>query len=121
MLLCQQYPRRLIELLTPTPVYGPHAMYKNSSQRGRVAAGRSSSSTWTFGVLFLSVCTALYPDGAAGAEPPRLIAHWPLASDAREAVGGMHGTAKNVEFGEKEAIFNGRDSLVEIPDDDRLD
>src|SRR5262249_18262939 len=54
-----------------------------------------------------------------GAEPAKLIAHWPLSHDARDAVGALHGTAKNIEFGRKDrqaARFNGRDSVIRIPD-----
>ena len=44
----------------------------------------------------------------------KLLAHWPLAQDARDVVGTLHGKPKNIEFGrgpdgsEKlAALFNG--------------
>ena len=52
-----------------------------------------------------------------------LIAHWPLASDANDALGRSHGVAKNITFvagpdGTRgSALFNGRDSIVEVADD----
>src|SRR5262245_57243210 len=54
-----------------------------------------------------------------GAEPAKLVAHWPLISDARDAVGALHGTTNNVQFGGKDrraAHFNGRDSVIRVPD-----
>ena len=55
-------------------------------------------------------------------EPARLISHWPLAKNARDAVGSAHGEAANIEFsGTEGAVFNGRDSLITIPDADALD
>ena len=67
---------------------------------------------------------------AAVAEPPapaaRLIGHWPLAQDTHDAVGMLHGKPTNVEFGRgvgserMAAIFNGRDSMIEIPSGDAL-
>src|SRR5205809_974393 len=56
---------------------------------------------------------------AQGAEPAKLIAQWPLSSDARDALGSLQGTANNIEFGGNDrpsARFNGRDSVIQIPD-----
>ena len=55
-----------------------------------------------------------------------LIAHWPLDGDARDVGGRHHGDARNVAFGEGPragrgaALFNGRDSLIEVPDAEEL-
>jgi hypothetical protein len=53
---------------------------------------------------------------------PKALAHWPLAQDARDVIGTVHGKPKNIEFGrggdgsEKlAALFSGRDSMIEIP------
>lgn len=54
----------------------------------------------------------------SAAEPPKLIAHWPLAKDARDAVGKLHGEATLLEYGNDGrpcAKFNGRRSLIEVP------
>lgn len=54
--------------------------------------------------------------------PQPLIAHWPLHAHTNDATGGFHGTAKHISFiaGPKAdrgaALFNGRDSVIEIPD-----
>ncbi|MCE9589763.1 MAG: LamG domain-containing protein [Planctomycetes bacterium] len=55
-----------------------------------------------------------------------LVAHWPLAGDATDAVGKRHGYAKNVTFagdgprsggsGGGAAVFNGLDSVIQVPD-----
>src|SRR5262245_33934327 len=80
--------------------------------RGFRAACRRSAVGMLAGLVFLSGLVR-------GAEPAKLIAHWPLLNDARDAVGALHGTAHNVQFGGKErraARFNGRDSVIRIPD-----
>lgn len=46
----------------------------------------------------------------------KLIAHWPLNADARDAAGALHGTGENVSFHNGAAAFNGVDSCVIIPD-----
>jgi hypothetical protein len=51
----------------------------------------------------------------------KLLAHWPLRDDARDVVGGSHGTPRNVRFGDGAARFNGVDSRVEVADADVLD
>jgi len=45
-----------------------------------------------------------------------LIAHWPLARDARDTGGVHHGDAHNVVFRDGAAVFNGADSFVTVPD-----
>ena len=68
-------------------------------------------------------------DTAESAVPAaKLLAHWPLAQDARDVVGSLDGELKNIEFGRAAdgskklaALFNGRDSMIEIPADDDLD
>lgn len=47
---------------------------------------------------------------------PRLVAHWPLKKDARDVVGTSHGKAEHVKFGAKGAIFDGRESRIQVPD-----
>ncbi len=51
---------------------------------------------------------------------PSLIAHWPLRGDSNDALGHHHGIAQNVDWTDGPnggaALFNGRDSLIEIAD-----
>ncbi|MCX5662674.1 MAG: LamG domain-containing protein [Planctomycetota bacterium] len=54
---------------------------------------------------------------------PELIAHWPLAKDADDALGHFHGKARGLSFGAGPgkklggaAAFNGRDSAIEVAD-----
>ncbi|MBX3176163.1 MAG: LamG domain-containing protein [Candidatus Hydrogenedentes bacterium] len=51
-----------------------------------------------------------------------LVAHWPLAVDARDAAGqGLHATAHGVIFeGDNGALFDGRASYLEVPHSDAL-
>lgn len=51
-----------------------------------------------------------------------LVAHWPLAADARDAAGqGLHATAHGVTFeGDNGALFDGRASYLEVPHSDAL-
>lgn len=67
-----------------------------------------------FPLVFLVSVAGISP----AAEPAKLIAHWPLATDARDTVGNLHGEAKNLEFttdGRPAANFNGRDAVIEVP------
>ena len=56
----------------------------------------------------------------------RLVGHWPLTQDTRDVVGTLRGKPTNIEFGRAAgsarmaAIFNGRDSVIEIPAGDVL-
>ncbi len=57
----------------------------------------------------------------------KLVAHWPLAEDARDVIGSRHGKPASIEFGlgvdgseKPAALFNGRDSMIEIPADQVL-
>jgi hypothetical protein len=52
--------------------------------------------------------------------PSGLIAHWPLAEDAKDAVGHLHGKPENIQFSNGSAAFNGRDSLVRVADAEQL-
>ncbi len=52
-----------------------------------------------------------------------LLAHWRLAGGARDALGKWHGTARSISYGSGPtgaaggaAIFNGRDSVIEVAD-----
>ena len=45
-----------------------------------------------------------------------LIAHWPLRDGAQDVSGGRHGKAVNVVFAGGVALFNGVDSVIEVPD-----
>ena len=47
-------------------------------------------------------------------EPAKLLAHWPLREDARDVVGSAHGKPVNVKFADGAAIFNGRDSRIDL-------
>ena len=56
-----------------------------------------------------------------------LIAHWPLNGNAEDSVGQNHGWTRDIEFvagpagvDGTAARFNGRDSLVEVPDAEPL-
>ena len=46
----------------------------------------------------------------------RLLAHWPLENDARDTAGVCHGTVNNIAFRKRTAFFNGRYSVITIPD-----
>jgi hypothetical protein len=68
----------------------------------------------------LTLC--LRVDAAEPAAKPRLIGHWPLISDARDASpGGNHGQADGVMFSPDGAVFDGRTGQIEIPDDPTFD
>lgn len=56
----------------------------------------------------------------ASAEEAKLVAHWPLRTDARDVVGELHGQAAQVEFGPDGAAFDGRDSRITVPDAETL-
>jgi hypothetical protein len=65
------------------------------------------------------------PNAAATRATAKLVAHWPMSGDAADAVGSLHGVARNVTFGagpdgsrRGAAVFNGRDSLIEVADVD---
>src|SRR5207248_4635051 len=78
---------------------------------------------WRRIALGITAALLLLTGPVQGAEPAKLIAHWPLGRDARDAVGALHGTANNVEFGGEgrpAARFNGRDSVIQIPDAELL-
>ena len=58
---------------------------------------------------------------------PELIAHWPFRGDCNDVMRMNHGIAHNVSFAkgpdaspESAAMFNGRDSVIEVPDSDTL-
>ena len=52
----------------------------------------------------------------------KLVGHWPLIKDARDASGTEnHGRAAAVEFGEPGATFDGRTSRVDVADGPSLD
>ena len=57
----------------------------------------------------------------------KLIAHWPLVEDADDVIGSRHGRPSNIAFDRgvdgserPAALFNGRDSMIEIPADRTL-
>src|SRR5262245_23877491 len=81
-------------------------------RKGRSQVGLAPA-LWAASVLLL-----VAPVYAGAAD---LIAHWPLAEDARDRSGGMHGAVHGgVAFarvsGRPAADFNGRDGYVEVPD-----
>jgi hypothetical protein len=83
-------------------------MMRKDRSRGSLA-----SVLWAASVLLL---VAPVPAGAAD-----LIAHWPLAEDARDRSGGMHGAVHGgVAFARvadrPAADFNGRDGYLEVAD-----
>lgn len=49
-----------------------------------------------------------------------LLAHWPLSQNAQDATGQHHGSPTSVTFQNNAAHFNGRDSLIQIPDSSKL-
>ncbi|MFN0052900.1 MAG: LamG-like jellyroll fold domain-containing protein [Planctomycetales bacterium] len=53
---------------------------------------------------------------------PRLMGHWPLTHDGRDASGaGHHGRAEGVRFTPQGAVFDGRASRIDVPAADGLD
>jgi len=67
--------------------------------------------------VFLSPCGLRAQQSAS----TRLIGHWPLTTDFRDASGGgRDGQPHHVTFGDSAAQFNGRDSRVEIADQPAL-
>ncbi|MFN0168979.1 MAG: LamG-like jellyroll fold domain-containing protein [Bryobacteraceae bacterium] len=53
----------------------------------------------------------------ASARERALVAHWPLKQDAQDLSGNnLHGAARHVAFSPEGASFNGRDSIIEVPD-----
>src|SRR5262249_21233907 len=72
---------------------------------------RRATVLWAASVLLL-----VAPVSAGAAD---LIAHWPLAEDARDKSGGMHGAVHGgVAFarvaGRPAADFNGRDGYIQV-------
>jgi hypothetical protein len=60
-------------------------------------------------------------DAAEPAAQPRLIGHWPLLTDARDASpAGNHGRADGVTFTADGAAFDGRTTRIEIPNSTSL-
>ncbi|MEX2307273.1 MAG: LamG-like jellyroll fold domain-containing protein [Pirellulales bacterium] len=49
-----------------------------------------------------------------------LIAYWPLAENALDVVGELHGEPTNVRFASNAAFFNGRDSVIQVRDAEAL-
>src|SRR5262245_40673362 len=73
----------------------------------------SATILWAVSMLFLAA-----PASTGAAD---LIAHWPLAADARERSGGLHaavhgGVAFEPVAGRPAANFNGRDGYLEVSD-----
>lgn len=52
---------------------------------------------------------------AIGYAEPRLVAHWKLTSDARDAVGNHHAINHGVQFRNNSAVFDGIDQWLEVP------
>lgn len=58
---------------------------------------------------------------SAFAAEPKLVGHWPLTKDARDASGNnRHGRAQAVTFAAEGAAFDGRQSRIEVADDLQL-
>lgn len=51
---------------------------------------------------------------------PKLLAHWPLETDARDLTGRHHGTANNITWENAAALFNGLNSAIHVPDSPAL-
>jgi hypothetical protein len=49
-----------------------------------------------------------------------LIAYWPLAENAQDVAGKLHGKPTNVRFVSNAACFNGRDSVISVPNAESL-
>lgn len=68
----------------------------------------------------IALVIAVVGFGAVAAEPT-LVAHWKLATDARDGSGnGHHGQARGVTFTADGAAFDGRESVCEVADAPRL-
>ncbi|MGD9853690.1 MAG: LamG domain-containing protein [Planctomycetaceae bacterium] len=93
-----------------------------------MSAGLMSSGLVAAGMLSATIMLAVQE--TSGAEPTggaRLIARWPLAADAQDVAGQLHGSPHNVSFGSgpggsvpQAAVFNGRDSMIDIADAEPL-
>ena len=71
-------------------------------------------------VAILVVCLGLVIVAVRSCGAQGLVGHWKLQADCNDSSGkGNHGVGRNVTFA-KAAVFNGRDSLVEVPDADSL-
>src|SRR5947199_8458623 len=71
--------------------------------------------------------TAARPSSVTVNSPPQLVAHWKLNGDCQDASGNHHGNARGLAFGEGvdgraggAAVFNGVESVIEVPDADDL-
>ena len=71
----------------------------------------------TSGVLWVFALMLAVAGNARGAfaDEPLLVAHWKLASDARDSSGNhLHATNHGVRFSECAAVFNGKDAYLEV-------
>src|SRR5262245_48248399 len=89
---------------------------------------------WTNSVEQLFICWLLCASPIVAANAPRvdlqegLLAHWKLQGDAKDSSGHGHdGTGRKVTFSvgpggapNSAALFNGRDSVIEISDGESL-
>ena len=68
------------------------------------------------------VVLSLLADAAVSAEPPGLVAHWKLHSNAKDSqAGGRHAQNHGVRFQDGHAEFDGIDSWLEVPARQSLD
>jgi hypothetical protein len=68
-------------------------------------------------IMFLSISAAC----AEGDADPGLAAYWPLKGDCRDHSGNANdGINKGVALGQADAIFNGIDNAIEVPDSKTL-
>ena len=77
----------------------------------------------TSGLLWIFALTLVVAGNARGAraDEPLLMAHWKLATDARDSSGhDLHATNHGVRFSEDAAVFNGKDAYLEIADSEHL-
>ena len=77
----------------------------------------------TSGLLWILALTLVAAGNARGAraDEPLLMAHWQLATDARDSSGhDLHATNHGVRFSEGAAVFNGKDAYLEVGDSEHL-
>jgi hypothetical protein len=94
-------------------------MTRRSLLGGLAVAGAGSAALGGAGLLAAQ--------GGSGGGSPRLIAHWPLDGDCRDAAGTHHGDGRNLTYVEGHdgrpagaAWFNGVDALIEVKHDEQL-
>lgn len=88
----------------------------------------SSSPIWTWHMMYRSLLLlafTLFGLSPLVAKEPgasaKLVAHWPLRGDTQDVVGAADGQPEHITFGERGAVFNGRDGRIRVPASPTLD